>query len=83
MNDIKKQLTRVDTTRCLEKAEYQRVLMAHLIFTLRGVHPPEGYFSRYRVFYPQWSLSMDEYKATYCHAKKGNIKTYTNTNIKN
>ena len=69
MADIKKQLTRVDTSRCLEKREYQRMMIAHLLFKLRGVTPPSGHLTRYRCYYPQWSLTMDDYKATYFHAK--------------
>jgi len=70
MADLKKQLQRVDTSRCLEKKEYQSMFLAHLLFNLRSVSPPSGHYTRYRCFYPQWSMKLDEYKATYYHAHK-------------
>ena len=70
MADLKKQLRRVDTSQCLEKKEYQHMMMAHVLFTLRGTTPPNGHFTRSRCYYPQWSIRMDEFKATYYHAHK-------------
>ena len=61
---VKRALFRVDTTRCVEKREYQRMLIARLLFYDRG--PKRGG----RIFYPEWALRIGQYKASLFHAMK-------------
>lgn len=61
---IKRALFRVDTSRCVEKREYQRMLIARLLFNDRG--PKRGG----RVFYPEWALRVGQHKASLYHAMK-------------
>ena len=61
---VKRALFRVDTSRCVEKREYQRMLIARLLFHDRG--PKRGR----RVFYPEWALRVGQHKATLFHAMK-------------
>ena len=61
---VKRALFRVDTSRCVEKREYQRMLIARLLFNDRG--PKRGG----RVFYPEWALRIGQHKASYFHGVK-------------
>jgi len=61
---IKRALFRVDTSRCVEKREYQRMLIARLLFNDRGTKRGG------RVFYPEWALRIGQHKASLFQAMK-------------
>ena len=59
-------LHRVDTSFCREKHEYQALVRSFITFGLRRDHTPAGM----KIRYPPWSLTLDERKATYFHARR-------------
>lgn len=63
---LKRSLQRVDITRCVEKIDFQRMLMANLLF---GGRSSES-CAKLRIYYPDWALKVDEYKAAYFHGKR-------------
>lgn len=61
---VKRALHRVDISRCIEKPDFQRMLIVRLLFGERG--PKKRCFC----FFPEWALRMGQYKASYFEAKK-------------
>ena len=61
---IKRALSRIDTTRCVEKIDYQRMLIARLLFNEHGPKR-DG-----KVYYPEWALRIGQHKASFFHAIK-------------
>ncbi len=61
---IKRALNRVDITRCIEKIDFQKMLLAKLLF---GDRSAEG-STALRIYYPEWALKIGVYKATYFHS---------------
>ena len=64
-------LQRVDVTRCIEKIDYQRMLLAYILFGGRSAVDS----TRLRIYYPPWALQIDEHKATYFQSKRDAKRT--------
>jgi len=70
MLQLKRTLQRVDTGRCLEKQDFQRMCASFLLFGLRGVTPPSTVKRSLKTYLPQWSLEMGKFKQSYFFALK-------------
>ena len=68
---IRFNLQRVDVTRCIEKIDYQRMLLAYILFGGRSAVDS----TRLRIYYPPWALQIDEHKATYFQSKRDAKRT--------
>jgi hypothetical protein len=53
LNLLKRALSRVDVSRCLEKPDFQNMLIARLIFGDRSPIKRQS-----RLFYPEWALHL-------------------------
>jgi hypothetical protein len=60
---IKRALQRVDINRCVEKIDFQRMLIAKLLFKNKSAENSTAL----RIYYPEWALKIGVYKATYFH----------------
>ena len=63
LKQLKSALVRVDTTRCVEKIDYQRMFLAHLLFRRRC-----NKTSAVRTYYPEWAQQISLFKATYFYS---------------
>lgn len=75
MIELKRTLLRVDTSRCLEKQDFQVMTAAFLLFGLRGVNPPTNVKKSLKTYLPQWALEMGIFKASYFFALKETRRT--------
>lgn len=65
-----KMLRHIDLSRCIEKRDYQRMLLAKLVFEGRMMKELGGEDPRFKgrylsMFYPDWSLVVAPYKAAF------------------
>jgi hypothetical protein len=75
ISKLKKMLVGIDLSRCVEKADYQRMLIAHLVFGYHMKKELVGSDPRFAgkfvtIYYPEWALRMGLYKASYAFAKR-------------
>jgi hypothetical protein len=68
---LKKNLIFIDINRCVEKEDFQRQLLVklafHKIMLKMVVSDDDRFRGKYvRMFYPDWSLNIGYYKASYC-----------------
>ena len=68
---MKFNLQRVDISRCVEKIDYQRMLLAYMLFGGRSAIDS----MKLRIYYPQWALEIEEHKVTYFHSKRDAKRT--------
>ena len=68
LTKLKHALLRVDITRCIEKQDFQKMLMTHLLFKDRPDLRNTGHL---RIYYPEWCLNrLGSFKATYFHNRR-------------
>lgn len=73
---LKKYLIYIDLTRCVEKRDFQRMLLAKLLLFAKKMQKElSGDDSRFKgrflhIYYPDWSLTMGVFKASYFFAKR-------------
>jgi hypothetical protein len=72
---LKHNLIHIDLKRCIEKQDYQRMLLAKLVFHEKMQKEVSGenpfYKGKYcSQFYPSWSLTIPIYKASYTFTAK-------------
>ena len=70
---LKSALKNIVITECIEKSDYQKLLIAALF--LRGRNYPIGF--PYKTRLPSWSLNMSLYKSSYYFARKEVRNVYT------
>jgi hypothetical protein len=57
--------------RCVEKIDYQRMLLAKLLFNDKSASDSTAL----RVYYPEWALKLGVFKATYYHNARDRRRT--------
>ena len=70
MMELRKALVGVDTSHCVEKPDYQKVLQAFLLFGIKPMTERDLRVTRKGITYPDWALNINEAKATYFHATR-------------
>lgn len=75
LTKLKKHLIYIDLTRCVEKRDFQRMLLAKLLFSKKMQKELSGSDARFKgrflhIYYPDWSLTMGVFKASYFFAKR-------------
>lgn len=75
-----KMLRYTDLSRCVEKVDYQRMLLAKLLFEKRMGKELVGTDSRFEgrflsMYYPDWALTMPVFKASFYHARRDVIRS--------
>eukprot|EP01031_Cornospumella_fuschlensis_P027098 gene27098-32741_t len=73
ISKLKKALVGIDLQRCVEKVDYQRMLLAHLVFNKHMKKELAGTDVRFAGKYltrnyPEWSLRITSFKASYVFA---------------
>lgn len=68
---MKFNLQRVDISRCIEKIDYQKMLLAYILFG--GRYAIDS--TKLRIYYPQWALEIEDHKATYFFSKRDSKRT--------
>lgn len=68
---IKRSLLRVDVTRCIEKNDFQRMMLAKLLFKDKSAKDSTAL----RIYYPEWALKIGVFKATYFHNARDRKRT--------
>ncbi len=81
LSKLKKSLRAIDLTRCVEKTDFQNMLLAKLIFGRVMERELHGDDVRFRgkymtMYYPEWSLHMGIMKASYIHARLQQERTH-------
>jgi hypothetical protein len=74
LSKLKKSLRAIDLTRCVEKVDFQNMLLAKLLFARVMERELHGDDPRFRgkymtMYYPEWSLRIGTMKASYLHAE--------------
>mmetsp|Transcript_25570 Transcript_25570/g.24449 ORF Transcript_25570/g.24449 Transcript_25570/m.24449 type:complete len:270 (-) Transcript_25570:113-922(-) len=70
LRSLKLALNRVDISRCVEKPDFQNMVIARLIFGDRSPIKRQAL-----LYYPEWALHIGDYKASYCQAVKDSRRT--------
>ena len=73
ITQLKSALKNIVITECIEKSDYQKLLIAALF--LRGRNYPIGF--PYKTKLPSWSLNMNLFKSSYYFARKEVRNVYT------
>lgn len=71
---LKRSLVGIDLSRCIEKKDFQRTLLAKLLFCNVMGRELKGEDARFKgkylsMYYPDWSLEIPSYKASYYYTK--------------
>ena len=74
LSSLKKSLVGIDLSRCLEKKDFQRMVLAKVLFSSVMKKELGGDDPRFKgkylsMFYPEWSLSISPFKASYIFTK--------------
>jgi hypothetical protein len=87
VNVLKKALVGIDLHRCVEKKDYQSMLLAKFLFLPIMERELAGDDLRFKgkylsMYYPEWALTISPFKASYLYARKEiNRKQITKTEL--
>jgi hypothetical protein len=62
---LKRFLMRIDLSRCIEKLDFQRMMLSKLLFQKKSLSNRS-----LRVYYPEWALKIGVFKASYFYSVK-------------